>query len=64
MDLSQALALLGRLAASLLLDGVEAGDAPDRFLRDDRALGLEDVDELAPDVRQAGDLGDAAGAAK
>ncbi len=52
--------LVGWLAAPLLLDGVEPGDALDGLLGDDRAFGLEDVDELAPDVGQAGDLADAA----
>ena len=48
--------LRGRATAPVLLDGVERGDAPDSLARDGRALGMEDVDELAPDVRQAGDL--------
>ena len=52
--------LVGRLAAPLLLDGVEPGDALDGLLGDERAFGLEDVDELAPDVGHAGDLADAA----
>jgi hypothetical protein len=34
-------ALVRRSAAPVLLDGVEPGDAPDRLLRDGRALGLE-----------------------
>ena len=42
-------------------------DPPDRFpvrltLRDRRAVRLEDVRELAPDMREAGHLGDPAGA--
>ena len=52
--------LLGRATAPVLLDGVEPGDALEGFFGDDRALGMEDVDELAPDVRQAGDLADIA----
>jgi hypothetical protein len=51
---------VGWLAAALLLDGVEPGDALDGLLGDDRALGLEDVDELAANMSQAGDLADAA----
>ena len=49
-------ALLGWLAAGLFLDGVEPGDALDGLLGDRRCLALDDVDELAPDMRQAGDL--------
>lgn len=52
--------LVGWLAASLLLDGVESGDTLEGLLGNERAFGLEDVDELAPDVGQAGDLADAA----
>jgi hypothetical protein len=44
------------MATRLFLDGVEAGDASDRFLGDRRGLALDDVDELAPDVGEAGDL--------
>jgi hypothetical protein len=53
--------LVGWLAAPLLLDGVETGDALDRLLGDERAFGLEDVDELAPDVGHAGNFTDTAG---
>ena len=35
------------------------GDALDGLFRDDRAFGVEDVDELAPNVGHAGDLADA-----
>jgi hypothetical protein len=49
-----------RPAAAILLDGIEPGDALDRFLGDDRAFGLKDIDELAPDVRHARHLTDAA----
>ena len=49
-----------RRAPDLVLDCIESGDPLDRHLGDGRALGLVHVDELAPDMRHAGDLGDAA----
>jgi hypothetical protein len=52
--------LVGRSTTPLLLDGIEPGDALDGLLGNDRAFGLEDVDELAPDVGHAGNLADAA----
>ena len=48
--------LVGWLAAVVLLDGVEPGDALDGVLGNDRAISLEDVAELAPDVGHAGNL--------
>jgi hypothetical protein len=53
-------ALAGMMAMGLLLHGIEAGDASDRFLGDRQGLALDNVDKLAPDVGEAGDL--AAGA--
>src|SRR5690606_7231249 len=55
-------AALGRGAAGPLLDGIEAGDAPDCLLGDRRCLSAMDVDELAAHVGHAGDLADGAGA--
>jgi hypothetical protein len=52
--------IVRRMTTPVLLDGVEPGDALDGLLGDDRALRLEDVDELAPNVGQAGDLAHAA----
>ena len=43
-----------------LLDGVEPGDTLEGLLGNERAFGLEDVNELAPDVGQAGGLAEAA----
>jgi len=42
--------LVRRSTAPLLLDGIEPGNALDGLLGDDRAFGLEDVDELAANV--------------
>ena len=53
---------VGRLPAGFLFDGVERGDPFERLGRDRRALGGMDVEELAPHMRQAGDLADRAGA--
>ena len=55
-------AALGRLAAGLLLDGVDGGDPFQRLGGDRRALGGVDVEELSSHMRQAGDLADRAGA--
>ena len=60
VGLAQPDPLLGWLATRRLLHRVELGDAPDRLLRDGRALRAMDVDELAPDVGEAGDLTDRA----
>jgi hypothetical protein len=49
-------ALAGMMATRLLLDGVAAGDALERLLGDRRGLALDDVDELAADVGEAGEL--------
>ena len=43
-----------------LLDGAEPGDTREGLLGNERAFGLEDVNELAPDVGQAGGLAEAA----
>ena len=53
--------LNGHTAAGILLDDVEPGDALDGFLGDDRALRLEDIGELAPDMGHAGDFIDITG---
>ncbi len=53
--------LNGHTAAGILLDDVEPGDALDGFLGDDRALRLEDIGELAPDMGHAGDFIDTTG---
>ena len=55
---------IGQVAPGLLLDTVEPGDPLDGFLGDDQALGLEDISELAPDMRQACDYGYAAASIK
>ena len=52
--------LIRRAASTSLLDGVQAGDPLDRLLGNDRALGLEDIDELAADMGHTGNLTDAA----
>jgi hypothetical protein len=52
--------LVRRSTAPLLLDGIEPGNALNGLLGDDRALGLENIDELAANVGQAGHLADAA----
>ena len=44
----------------LFLDGVKLSDAPDRLFGDGGALGLLHIDELAPDMRHAGDFVDTA----
>jgi hypothetical protein len=45
----------------LFLDGVKLSDAPDRLFGDGGALGLLHIDELAPDMRHAGDFMDITG---
>ena len=45
-----------------LFDSVEFNNPPDGLVGDGRALGLVDVDELAPDMGEAGDLACLAGA--
>ena len=49
-----------RLASHLFLDAIKRGDPFDCFFGDHRALRLEHIDELAPDVRHARDLADTA----
>jgi hypothetical protein len=44
---------LRRQAAGILLDGVEGADAIERRERQRRAIGLVDVEELAPDMRKS-----------
>ena len=61
MGLPEAYPLVGWLTAGLLFDGINPGDALDRFLGNDRALGMKDIDELAPDMCQARHLKNAAG---
>jgi hypothetical protein len=50
--------LVRRTAANIVLDRVESGDVIERLARGGRSRGGMDVEELAPDVRPAGDLGD------
>ena len=48
--------LVRRPAANLGFDAVQCADAVERLLGDRRCRGLMHVEELAPDVRPAGDL--------
>ena len=52
---------VGRQAARLVLDRVEGGDPQKRLVGKRCAVPLVDVEELAPDMRPAGDLADRAG---
>ena len=54
-------AAFGRLAAGFLLGGVEGGGPFQRFGGERRSPGGMDVEELAPDMGQAGDLADRTG---
>ena len=60
VGLAQPRPLLGGLATRRRLHRVELGDAPDGLLGDGRALRAMDVDELAPDMGEAGDFPDGA----
>ena len=44
-----------------LLDGIECGDPADGLVGDGGALGFVHIDELAPDLGEAGDFADIAG---
>jgi len=50
--------LAWRREARLGLDGIESGDALDRLPGNRRLLAVPDIEELAPAVRPARDLGD------
>lgn len=51
-------AAIWREASGLLLDGIELRDPGDGLFGDRGTLRAVDIDELAPDVRHAGDLAD------
>ena len=59
--LTQCGPLLRHHARRLLLDGVQLPNAPQRLLGHRAAAGGMHVDELAPDVGQASELGGASG---
>ena len=50
---------VGRLAVDTGLDRVKLLEAPQRLFGDRRLRGLEHLEELAPGMRYAGDMGDA-----
>src|SRR5258708_29251539 len=59
--LADVTAQLGQQAPGFLLDVVKTADALQRLIGQRRAAVLVDVEELAPDMRPAGDLADDAG---
>ena len=57
--LALASSLVGRSTPQVLLDRVEAGNGVERRAGGRRSGRAVDIEELAPDMRPAGDLGDA-----
>ncbi len=60
LGLSQSHPFIRRRSTRLFLDRVKLSDAPDRLFGDGGALGLLHINELAPDMRHAGNLVDTA----
>src|SRR5215210_5946843 len=58
LRLAHRAALLGRLAVDRRLDGIELADPPQRLFSDRRLGALVDLEQFAPRMRHAGDMGD------